>query len=149
MKSRNAVCLFFIAIILVLSGCTHSPHYDPSIQSTASADLIKVVSLNVEPAKPVAPNPWRVIMRIKNISPQPLENVTYKFLIGGKGEQLGEGKIARLDPGATVSVSSETAKVENGNYRVEGRIFLQNAKGEPQFSDRVNNWMATTVVVAQ
>jgi hypothetical protein len=147
MKLQTAIGL--CVVVFGLSGCAHSPSYDPSLKPVASADLVKVVSLKVEPAKPIAPEPWRVTMKIKNTSGQALENVTYTFVIGGTGESLGEGKIARLDPGATVSVKSDVAKVENGTYRVEGRVFLQNAKGEPEFSDRMNNWMATNVVVAQ
>jgi hypothetical protein len=149
MKLQNAVWLCVNALALCLVGCAHSPQYDPSLKPVASADLVKVVSLTTDPARPIAPEPWRAKMKIKNTSGKALENVTYKFLLGGKGEQIGEGKIARLDPGATVSVTSDTAKVENGTYRVEGRVFLQNAKGEPEYTDRMNNWMATNVVVAQ
>lgn len=149
MKLHTLVWLFLVSVGFGLAGCAHSPAYDPSLKGDTSADLIKVVSLSASPAKPIAPEPWRVTMKIKNISAQPLENVTYKFLLGGKGEQLGQGKIARLDPGATVSVRSDEAKMSQGTYRVEGRVFLQNAKGEPVFSDRINNWMATNVVVAQ
>jgi hypothetical protein len=150
MKLLNSIWLCVIALSFCPGGCAHSPkkNYDPSISPDASADLIKVVSLTAHPLKPIAPEPWHVTMKVKNTSAQPLENVVYRFLLGGKGEQLGEGKIARLDPGATVSVTSDVAKVQQGTYRVEGRVFLQKT-GEPQYSDRMNNWMATTVVVAQ
>jgi hypothetical protein len=88
-------------------------------------------------------------MKIKNVGARPLDNVTYKFLLNGKGEKLGEGKIARLNPGETVEVTSDTAKVEQGTYRVEGRVFLEKSEEEADYRDRINNWMATSVVVAQ
>lgn len=150
MKLQYNAWLCIVALSFTLAGCAHSnKNYDPSRQPAASADLIKVVSLTANPTKPIAPGPWRVTMKVKNVSGQALENVTYKFLLGGKGEQLGEGKIARLDPGATVSVTSDVAKLPQGTYRVEGRVFLGKPGAEPLFTDRMDNWMATTVVVAQ
>ncbi len=147
MKLQNILGLF--AIGFFLNGCSTPAHYDPSLKAAASTELVKVVSIEATPAKPVAPHPWRVAMKVKNVGHQPLENLTYTFLIGGKGEKLGEGKIARLAAGETLSVTSEEARVEQGNYRVEGRVFLQNAAQESNYNDRMDNWKATTVVVAQ
>jgi hypothetical protein len=143
-------CLFIAALGAGLSGCAHSDKaYDPSRKSAASADAIQVVSIAAKPIQPVAPNPWQVTMKIKNAGSVPLDNVTYKFLLNGKGESLGEGKIARLAAGETVSVTSDVAKVAQGTYHVEGRVFLEKPEMEPEFRDRMNNWASTTVVVAQ
>lgn len=147
MKLQNIFGL--VATVIGLAGCASSENYDPSLKPAATGERIKVESLSAKPAQPIAPEPWRVTMKVKNVSDRPLENLTYQFMLGGKGEELGKGKIARLAPGETVSVTSEEAKLEQGTYRVEGRVFLENPGLEPEYSDRINNWKAISVVVAQ
>src|SRR5688572_29361692 len=107
MKTPNVVVFFASFVCLWVTGCASSRDYDPSLRSDASTEVIKVVSLDVTPAKPVAPHPWRVRMKVKNVSDKPLENLTYTFMLGGKGEKLGEGQIARLSPGQTMVVMSQ------------------------------------------
>jgi hypothetical protein len=152
MKPQNVIAIFGAALLLVLTGCEGtSIGYDPSKAATTSPnDKIAVTAIDVSPDKPVAMKPWRVNMHVKNLGAQPLEDVRYEFLVNGREDnKMGTGKIPRIDPGQTVEVSSMAGtKLDQGSYRIEGRVFLDKNE-ETAYADRMDNWKSVQFNVAQ
>ena len=139
-------------LITAFSGCETGPSiaYDPSLkQSTSPGNKIAVVGISSVPAKPIAHQPWKAVMKVKNYSKETLRDVTYEFVYDGGAKKLGSGTIPRIDAGQTVEVASDSAeKLDQGFYRVEGRVFLSDSS-EGMYRDRMDNWKDLSVNVAQ
>jgi hypothetical protein len=150
MKSNLFLAALGVAIIAV-TGCSSSVPYDPSIKRTFNTnDKIAVTSISTVPSQPVAHQTWNTTMRIRNLSKETLHNVSYEFVYDGGFKRMGAGTIPKIGPGQTVEVVSDPGnRIEQGFYRLEGRVFLQNPKSEKEYIDRVDNWKDLAVTVAQ
>jgi hypothetical protein len=152
MKSNLLLTLLGAALIASVPGCETGPSiaYDPSLKSAISAEnKVAVTAISARPAKPVAHQSWKAVMKVRNLSQVTLKDVSYEFLYDGGGKILGRGKIPQISPGQVVEVASDPAdKLEQGSYRIEGRVFLGNG-AETVFSDRMDNWKDVNVMVAQ
>jgi hypothetical protein len=136
-----------LAFLTVLAGCS-SPGYDPTRSPNMSAgDKVQIASISVKPQRPVAPEPWRASMKVRNVSSQPLKDVSYTINVTPGMNEIGRGTIAEIKPGETVEVKSDVARFEQGTYRVEGKVFLP--KDPESFNDRMNNIASVMVTVAQ
>src|SRR5437879_6555244 len=99
MKSTLFIAVLGLALIAV-TGCSSSIPYDPSIKSTAKFnDKIAVTSLATTPAKPVAHQSWNAVMSIRNLTREPLKNVSYEFVYSGGTKRLGAGTLPQIGPG--------------------------------------------------
>ena len=136
-----------IAFFATLVGCS-SPGYDPTKSTQLSAgDRIQIASMSVSPQRPIAPQPWRASMKVRNVSSQLVKDIHYTINVTPGLNEIGRGTIAELKPGETVEIKSDVAKFDQGTYRVEGKIFLV---GDPEsFNDRMNNISSVMVTVAQ
>gem|GEM_PF-5124225 len=149
MKSQTLPIFLAATFCLFAAGCVNRA-YDPSSASAPSpTDKIQLLSMSVKPLRPIAPEPWRVSMRIKNVGQRPLSDISYTITVVTVNEEIGRGRIPSLAAGETIEVKSDLAHYDQGNYRVEGKVFLPKQQEEPAFADRQNNVMALTVVVAQ
>ncbi len=151
MKSNILSTLLGVALIAVVAGCETGPSiaYDPSLKPSMSAgNKVAVVGINAVPAKPVAHQSWKAVMKVKNLSKETLRDVSYEFVYEGGGKKLGSGTVPQIAPGQTVEVASDPGdKLDQGFYAIEGRVFLQN--GESLYSDRMDNWKDLRINVAQ
>ncbi len=152
MKPNLLLALVAAAVVTAFTGCETGPSiaYDPSLKpSTSPGNKIAVVSISSVPTKPVAHKNWKAVMKVKNLSKETLKDVTYEFVYDGGGKKLGSGTVPQIAPGQTVEVVSDPGdKLDQGAYRIEGRVFLAN-DGESLYSDRMDNWKDLSVNVAQ
>src|SRR5262249_27821257 len=143
--------LLVAALFAVIAGCETGPSipYDPSKKPACSTDKIAVVSIRTIPAHPVAHQGWKVAMVVRNVGQEVLKDVTYEFVYEGGATKFGSGMIPQINPGQSIEIASSNGeKLEQGWYRIEGRVFLCGDL-EPLFSDRMNNWKQINVGVAQ
>lgn len=151
MKTHILSAILAAAVIGAFTGCETGPSipYDPSLKpSDSPSDKIAVVSMMTAPARPVAHQGWKVVMRVRNLSHEKVQNVAYEFVYDGGATKFGSGTIPQINAGETVEVTSNQGeKLDSGMYRVEGRVFAEGL--EPMYRDRMDNWKDISVNVAQ
>ena len=152
MKTNLLLTLLGAAIVAVVTGCETGPSipYDPSLKPSMSAgNKVAVTGITAVPAKPVAHQSWKAVMKVINLSKETLHDVSYEFVYDGGAKKLGAGVIPQIGPGQTVEVTSDPGdKIEQGFQRIEGRVFLKD-NGESLYSDRMDNWKDLAITIAQ
>lgn len=152
MKSNYILALLGASLMIAATGCETGPSiaYDPSLKPSSSpGNKIAVSGISAVPSKPVAHQSWKAVMKVKNLSKETLQDVSYEFVYDGGGKKMGAGTIPQIAPGQTVEVVSDPGdKLDQGAYRIEGRVFLKDG-AESLYSDRMDNWKDLNVSVAQ
>ena len=145
---RSLTGLLAVTVTLALAGCV-GPAYDPTqtTRAVALGDKIQITSITAKPEHPVVPQSCQVTILVKNVSDKALTDVEYVFDLGSDNSEYGRGKIASIQPGETIELKSKAAKLPQGIYRFEGKVFLSKSQEESKFEDRMNNVKAVTVSI--
>ncbi|MDB6058472.1 MAG: hypothetical protein JWO95_2316 [Verrucomicrobiales bacterium] len=112
--------LAFALIVSLFAGCVRQY---PTTPPGAPVNL-GIVSMHLKPQRPLPGERWRATMLVENRQDEMAQDIAYVIRIPERNLEIGRGRIGKILPNDSLTITSDDVQLPPGRYQIEGTLYL-------------------------
>jgi hypothetical protein len=114
---------FYLAAALIVSLFVGCVRQYPTTPPGAPVN-VGIVSMHLKPQRPLPGERWRATMLVENRQPEMAKDISYVIRIPERNLEIGRGRIGKILPEDSLTITSDDVQLPPGKYQIEGILYL-------------------------